>query len=125
MKEHKHMGMILSQRIRETDYTIEKVAVAIGYTRNHMYNLFDKDELSWEIIRAVGQFIGYDFRNDFPYMPIEPSKLKLEEPGATYTSKLIECLEDKDRIAKALIEMQKKHIALLEKNHNSNTAKQA
>ena len=77
----KHRGEIVKSIIDSKGIAKSHVAQAIGYTREHMYNLFSDPDLDYDIIRKIGRFIGYDFTLDFTDMPIYDM---VQEPEGTY-----------------------------------------
>lgn len=50
---------------------IKTIAPILGKDDHYIYSLLDREDLSWEIIRKIGEHIKYDFRKDFPEMPFE------------------------------------------------------
>ncbi|MEM7383168.1 MAG: helix-turn-helix domain-containing protein [Bacteroidota bacterium] len=67
----KHKGQIVERVVRQSGYTITKIAVQLGVSRNTLYNKFENPSLSFEFIRKVGEIISYDFSRDFPDMQRE------------------------------------------------------
>ncbi len=78
-------GKKLKARLKELGYNIRFFANVLGKDEVYIYQLLDRDDLSWDIIRKIGQHINYDFRKDFPDMPFEyqeypDTSTKAEEP---------------------------------------------
>lgn len=60
----KHIGTILEAAIRKSEYPISKIAKRIGYTRQHMYNLFNQAKVDLFLIEEIGKIINHDFSED-------------------------------------------------------------
>lgn len=56
-----HLGQILEKAIRQSNYPISKLAKKIGYTRQHMYNLFSQQQVDLELLEEIGKVIRFDF----------------------------------------------------------------
>ena len=62
-------GKKVKEILSRVGIKIKSVAKILNKNETYIYQLLDKDDLSWDIIRKIGNDIGYDFRNDFPEMP--------------------------------------------------------
>lgn len=121
MKAQKHRGLIVKQRIEESFLPKEKIATYIGYTRAHLYNFFEKPDLSFDIIRRIGEVIKYDFTIDFTDMPIleEAPKIHIKqlpdvsaaeclEKYAELHARYLRLLEDYKEISDRILKIEKK-----------------
>jgi transcriptional regulator with XRE-family HTH domain len=61
-----HMGEILEHVVRRDRMGISELARRLNVSRRTMYNWFEMDRLSIEIIRRIGLVIGHDFSAEFP-----------------------------------------------------------
>ena len=59
--KNQHHGEILEQAIRQSAISITKIAKKIGYTRQHIYNLFQQKSIDLNVILIIGEFIHHDF----------------------------------------------------------------
>jgi plasmid maintenance system antidote protein VapI len=59
--KHQHHGEILEQAIRQSSVSISKIARKTGYTRQHIYNLFQQKSIDLNLILTIGEFIHHDF----------------------------------------------------------------
>ncbi len=60
----RHIGNILENAIRKSEYPISKLAKRIGYTRQHMYNIFQQAKVDLLLLEEIGKVINYDFTDD-------------------------------------------------------------
>jgi plasmid maintenance system antidote protein VapI len=56
-----HHGEVLEQAIRQSAIPISKIARKTGYTRQHIYNLFQQKSIDLNLILTIGEFIHHDF----------------------------------------------------------------
>lgn len=56
-----HCGALVFEKIKETGFSVTMVSQKIGVSRRTMYNYFQTDDLSLEIIARIGNAIHYDF----------------------------------------------------------------
>lgn len=59
--KNQHHGEILEHAIRKSAVPITKIAKKIGYTRQHIYNLFEQKSIDLNLMLAIGEFIHHDF----------------------------------------------------------------
>jgi len=59
--KNQHHGEILEQAIRQSAISITKIAKKTGYTRQHIYNLFQQKSIDLNLILTIGEFIHHDF----------------------------------------------------------------
>lgn len=103
-----HYGQILEKAIRQSEYPISKLAKRIGYTRQHMYNLFNQPKIDLGLLDEIGKVLKYDFSDDIKSLSkyhddselnISP-KINTKIPDTNY----IRLLEDYNKL---LVEHQK------------------
>ena len=115
-----HRGKIFEKRIRTSEKSISEVARGLGFTARHMYNLFDQQSLSLDIIMRAGRIIHYDFAEDIPEIKKLDQSMAQEDPGK-YDSKYTQCIEEKNKIRESYFhqlqannELLTKYVALME-----------
>lgn len=81
----KHKGQIVERVVRQSGYTITRIAAQLGVSRNTLYNKFESPSLSFEFIRKVGGIISYDFSRDFPEIKREAGESG--EGSSSYTAR--------------------------------------
>ena len=60
----KHRGELLRKGIYESGYPITKLAKRMGKSRKWIYLLFEKSNVSVDIMNEIGTIIQYDFFED-------------------------------------------------------------
>jgi predicted transcriptional regulator len=100
-----HRGEIVEKKVRESGYSITRLADKMGKSRRHMYNIFENYKVDFETIRKIGLIINHDFSQEFKELLVGA-----EDSQAAYVSKL-EALENQ----KELNDMTIKYVELLEK----------
>lgn len=63
-----HRGKLLREKILESGINISEVAKKAGLSRQHMYNLFERYDVSIDVILRIGKIIHYDFTSDIPQL---------------------------------------------------------
>lgn len=63
-----HRGEIVEQAIRKSGIPIATMAKRLGKSRRWMYLMFENPDVSYEVIKRIGQIIYYDFHDDFPIL---------------------------------------------------------
>ena len=58
---NQHHGEILEQAIRQSSVAISKIAKKTGYSRTHIYNLFQQKNIDLNLLLVIGEFIHHDF----------------------------------------------------------------
>ncbi len=61
-----HMGEILERIVRRDRMGISELARRLNVSRRTMYNWFETERISVEVIRRIGFVIGHDFSVEFP-----------------------------------------------------------
>ncbi|MEM7055636.1 MAG: hypothetical protein AAF392_01995, partial [Bacteroidota bacterium] len=54
--------------VRQSGYSLTRLAQSLGISRNTLYNRFDNPHLGYRFILDVGNAIHYDFTHEFPEM---------------------------------------------------------
>jgi len=113
-----HRGEIVEKAIRESGYSITKLAQKLGKSRRWMYLAFENSDLTIEIILEVGQIIHHDFSDDLNQLkkyPFTKVQQLLEEP-----KKSIGKSEDADHWKnKYLLLLEKYNVLLLTSNERA------
>ena len=55
----------MEKAVRESGYSITRLAEKMEVSRRHVYNLFESDKIDWDVIVQIGTIIKYDFSKDF------------------------------------------------------------
>ena len=81
-------------RLRLKDLGVKSVYVQdkIHVAKTTLYKYFNDPDLSWSVIAQIGRSINYDFRRDFPEMPIDvlqknESITLIDDDSGEYTEK--------------------------------------
>ena len=88
-----HKGEIVEKAIRESGYSITKLAKKMGKSRRWMYLVFDNTNVSLDIIIEIGKIIHYDFSDEikeFSRYKNEAIKSLSEEPTEIYAKQQTE-----------------------------------
>ncbi len=97
-----HKGEIIERAVRGTRFPITLLAKRLGKSRRHVYYLFEKPDVSLDMILHIGKIIQYDFSTDLQEIskiPVEYQLNQVTEPGLTFEdltywkSKYFELLE--------------------------------
>ena len=112
-----HLGELLEKAIRQNEYPISKIAKRIGYTRQHMYNLFQQPQIDLLLLEEIGNIIHVDFSESVKSL----KKYKLtdapidfvNEYGTSisddnYKNKYLTLLEDYNKLLKEHSKLLKK-----------------
>lgn len=63
---HHHAGSFVESIIRKKGHNISKLARYMKISRCTLYNWFEQDTLSFDVLIRIGSNINYDFSADFP-----------------------------------------------------------
>lgn len=86
--EVKHRGEIVEKAVRETGYSITRLAAKLGKSRRWMYYAFENPALSLDTIYEIGSIIRYDFAHDLNQLRKSINAVgEAEEPVAQYSEK--------------------------------------
>jgi hypothetical protein len=112
-----HLGELLEKAIRQSEYPITKIAKRIGYTRQHMYNLFQQPQIDLLLLEEIGNIIHVDFSESVKSL----KKYKLTHTAAdvvnetnayivdgSYKDKYLALLEDYNKLLKEHSKLLKK-----------------
>ena len=102
-----HRGEILERAIKESGFSISKLAKRLNKSRQYMYNLFLKSDVNPDIIIQIGKIIGHDFTSEIQFFQ------QLEEPKEEYSKENAKYWKEK------YIELLEKYNALLESKDKS------
>ena len=107
----KHRGEIVEKAVRESGMSISALAIKLGKSRRHVYNLFQYHNLDWETIAQIGEIINIDFSQKFPEL-----KTLQNSTSSTTPKDIKSCIEQ-------LHYWKDKYIALLEEHNKLLKAK--
>ena len=88
-----HRGEIVENAVRQSGYSITKLATKLGKSRRWMYLLFENPNISIELILEIGQIIHHDFSSEIKALKNYSTKVQdqnTSEPTKTYREQLKE-----------------------------------
>jgi len=59
-----HKGEIVEKAVRESGYSITRLAKKLGKSRRWVYQIFERPNVSMDYIIEIGRAIHYDFSSD-------------------------------------------------------------
>ncbi len=102
-------GQIVERAVRRNSVGISEIAHRLGVSRRTLYNWFDLNELSPEVVSKIGLIIDCDFSSEFPEAffkgtkafgtevtggPSVSSGVSLKDPVYYWMSRYIKLLEN-------------------------------
>ena len=113
-----HQGEILQDAIKSSGISITRIVEELGITRPTIYRKFKEERLDTNFVKSVGQIIGHDFSNDFTItnQSTLPFVTHVTKAAVTpsVTSRIVNNQAAETDLAKQLVALQAKYIALLE-----------
>jgi hypothetical protein len=98
-------GETVQKVVRESGFSISRLAQKINISRAQLYLDFANPEMSWDRILAIGKVLKHDFSEEFKDLSSNLVSLVNEEP-APYVRQLNECqsrlLSVQDQLIQAL-----------------------
>lgn len=82
MKNETPRGERVKAVIKSLGISSQTVAKKVGIHRTTMNNYYNTDELSFDIIKKIGNAINYDFSQVFPEMAKEKPWLSIDDKDA-------------------------------------------
>jgi len=111
-KSKNHAGQVLESIIRKKGHNISELARHMKISRCTIYNWFELELISYDILVKIGSYINYDFSSDFPDVFSGNNNVKFEPNKFTEP-------ENVDYwIKKYIILLEKYNECLLSKNYN-------
>lgn len=75
-----HRGEIIKNAVQESGYSVTTLARKMKKSRRWMYYIFDKPNVSIDVVIEIGKIIHYDFSKDIKlYMPTSTSTQYAQE----------------------------------------------
>lgn len=105
-----HRGEIVEKAIRESGYPIATLAKKLGRSRRHLYNIFENNKVSWDVIEDIGKLINHDFSKNFKELRTAQANVMRDEKQIYLTKE-----RELEEIKSALSDLRVKYIELLEK----------
>lgn len=59
-----HKGEVIEKAVRESGYSITRLAAKLGKSRRWVYQIFDKPNVSMEYVLQIGNAIHHDFSTE-------------------------------------------------------------
>lgn len=80
-----HRGEVVEKAVRQSGYSITKLAARMGKSRRHVYNIFENPNVPIDTILEIGKIIHYNFSELFPAVyDIPEGKENIAEHRFTY-----------------------------------------
>ncbi len=80
-----HRGEVVEKAVRQSGYSITKLANRMGKSRRHVYNIFENPNVPIDTILEIGKIIHYNFSELFPAAyDIQDSKENISEHRVGY-----------------------------------------
>lgn len=77
-----HRGEIVKKAIYQSGISITLIAKKIGKSRRWMYQMFENNNVSLDLVLEIGQIIHYDFTDEI--REINYTKVNLQDNQPTY-----------------------------------------
>lgn len=81
-----HRGETVEKAVRESGYSITKLAKRMGKSRRHIYNVFENPQVPIETVLEIGRIIHYDFSDILPqggfYISPDSHNISSDNKGA-------------------------------------------
>lgn len=74
-----HKGEIVEKAIRQSGYSITKLAEKLGKSRRWMYLVFDNANVSSDVIIKIGKLIHHDFSDEIKDLPVYRFRTDISE----------------------------------------------
>lgn len=113
-----HKGEIIEKAVRESGYSITKLAKQMGKSRRWVYQIFDSSNVSIDYILGIGKIIYHDFSQDIKdlraykvqrteqiFSDVPPTFKTKEEEAEHWKNKYLQVLEQYHEL---LIKQQEK-----------------
>ncbi|MCH2223624.1 MAG: hypothetical protein MK066_02560 [Crocinitomicaceae bacterium] len=113
-----HKGEIIEKAVRESGYSITKLAKQMGKSRRWVYQIFDSSNVPIDYILGIGKIIYHDFSEDIKDLRaynVKRTEQLLHEAPQTFSSKEEESEHWKN---KYLVLLERYHELLLKQNLN-------
>lgn len=101
-----HQGKIVEEAVRNSGISITRLAILTGYSRRHIYNMFNEYKLSIEFLLLVGKFIHHDFSPKIKQLQKfnKEGELLKEETTAFWKDKYLKLLEKHNHLVETKIQ---------------------
>jgi predicted transcriptional regulator len=121
-----HKGEIIEKAVRQSGYSITKLAKKLGKSARWMYYMFENSNVSIDHILEIGEIIHHDFSNEIKELKKYKSQnetLEIKESETAYKSKQTELEYWKNKYYILLEEHNKLLLDLTKKNNKYPTTK--
>lgn len=107
-----HRGEIVEKAVRESGFSLTKLAQRMGKSRKWLYDAFENPNLSIEFVLEIGKIIHHDFSSTFsfsaPQIVSEEQVVKSQthhDEIAFWKDKYIQVLEENKRLLERLAQL--------------------
>ena len=107
-----HRGEIVEKAVRESGFSLTKLAQRMGKSRKWLYDAFENPNLSIEFVLEIGKIIHHDFGSTFsfsaPQIVSEEQVVKSQthhDEIAFWKDKYIQVLEENKRLLERLAQL--------------------
>jgi predicted transcriptional regulator len=95
-----HRGEILQNAIRQSGFSVTRLAKKLHHSRRWMYHVFENPDVSIELIAEIGRIIQHDFSDEirgFKKYAVHETSAQANEPNHRYNDykKELDLLKDK------------------------------
>ena len=108
-----HRGEIIEKVVRESGFSLTKLAQRMGKSRKWLYDAFENPNLSIEFIHEIGKIIHHDFNFDFSSQQahITPDSISTlhktkNDEIAFWKDKYIQVLEENKRLLERIANLK-------------------
>ncbi len=99
-----HKGQVIEKAVKQSGISITQLAKKLRKSRQSVYNIFETQNVPWDLILDIGKAIHYDFSKDFKQLKTYSTKTDpviAEEDNAEYwKQKYILLLEEYNQLLK-------------------------
>jgi hypothetical protein len=107
-----HRGEIVEKAVRESGFSLTKLAQRMGKSRKWLYDAFENPNLSIEFVLEIGKIIHHDFSSTFsfsvPQIVSDDQVYKSQthhDEIAFWKDKYIQVLEENKRLLERLAQL--------------------
>lgn len=107
-----HRGEIVEKAVRESGFSLTKLAQRMGKSRKWLYDAFENPNLAIDFILEIGKIIHHDFSYDLSFQAIQIvskdqaySNQSHQDEIAFWKDKYIQVLEENKRLLERLAQL--------------------
>jgi predicted transcriptional regulator len=120
---NKHRGEILKRAVADSGMSATRVAKALGVTRQTLYNRYDDPNVTRDFLIEVGKIIKYDFFQEIDSVKGLGPDGQQDAGQEKYNTGETETMLRLVRTQQELIDLQRRHLNLLESVYGTSQAR--